>query len=224
MHSGTLLQDVSSKDPTAALFFNQSPSKLIIACEDDILIVDVSTQSTQPIRDTPKRVSYFPRALALSDDDTLLVAGSYISPYSVCGYDTASLTRLWIHNTVDSIGAVCMLGAHVLVTVYDNPTLVLENKTGAQIAALQKADGCIYGLGVIEGLCFIYFSLGSHPFRPPHLRVPRHASAPPLQASQVSAPAAGDVGLDREVPRVAVIGCCDGQPIIPLRQSQTQSN
>ncbi len=59
--------------------------------------------------------------------------------------------------------------------------------------------------------------------RPPQLCVPRHATAPPLQASQASPSAAGDVGLDRKVSRVVVIGCCDGEPNIPLRQSQTQS-
>jgi hypothetical protein len=41
------------------------------------------------------------------------------------------------------------------VTMFNHPTLVLEIKTGACIASLKKADGFIYGLGMIEGLCFI---------------------------------------------------------------------
>ncbi len=45
-----------------------------------------------------------------------------------------------------------MLGAHVLVTAYAKSTLILDHNTGVQIAALPKADGYIFGLGVIEGL------------------------------------------------------------------------
>ncbi len=116
-----------------------------------------------------------------------------------------------------------MFGAHVLVTVYETPTMVLEYKTGAHIATLQKSEGHIFGLGVIEGLCFHYFSSASHPLRSPHLRVSSHAAASPLQTNQPFVSAFGDVGLDRDVPRVVVIGCCDGKPIVPLRQSQTQS-
>ncbi len=47
-----------------------------------------------------------------------------------------------------------MLGAHVLVTVASNPTLVLNYHTGGDISTVQKADGSMYGLGVFESLCF----------------------------------------------------------------------
>jgi hypothetical protein len=218
MHIGTLLHDKEFANPCAALFFNHSPNKLILACRVGVFIFDVSTQSTQPFSSTPHGAWYCPHALALFDDDAILVAGSSIN---VCAYDTASLAQLWIHDTVSYVGAVCLRGAHVLVTVYDSSTLLLDYKTGAHIAALRKADGCILGLGVIEGLCFILYV--PHILRPPHFLVPRHAAAPPLQASQASASATGDVGLDRKVSRVAVIGLCDGKPIIPLRQSQPQS-
>jgi hypothetical protein len=73
----------------------------------------------------------------------------------MCGYDTASRTRLWIHTSVHHLGAVCMLGAHVLVTVVSNPTFVLDCKTGALISSLPKADGWICGVGMIESSCFI---------------------------------------------------------------------
>ncbi len=193
-HSGTLLQDIAFKKPQLTLFFHSSPTKLIVACEDDIFIVDMNTQSRQPFSGTPKGSYYFPHALALSDDDAVLVAGNSYTPYNVCGYDTSSRTRLWIHDTASQVGAVGMHGAQVLVTVAYSPTLLLDLMTGAQIAALQKADGSIDGLGVIEGSCFILRSC--HPHRPPHLRVPRHAATPPLQTSQASASATGDVGLD----------------------------
>ncbi len=164
MHTGTLLHDIPFRSPYTTLFFNNSPGKIIVACEDDIFLVDVSTQSTQPFSSTPQWAVYRPHALALSEDDALLVAGNAHSPYSVCSYDTASRTRLWIHKTASFVCAVCMLSAHVLVTVAYSPTLLLDLKTGAQIAALQKADECIYGLGVIEGLSFILFQ--THIFRP----------------------------------------------------------
>jgi hypothetical protein len=51
-----------------------------------------------------------------------------------------------------------MLGTEVLVTVWGNPTLLFDRKTGKQVASLSKADGWIYGLGVIEGLCFFLLS------------------------------------------------------------------
>jgi hypothetical protein len=86
------------------------------------------------------------------------VAGNYGTTCNTYGYDTASLTLLWIHNTVDSVGAVCMLGACVLVPVYHSSALMLNLKTGAEIAALQRAEGYIYGLGVIEGLFLVPFS------------------------------------------------------------------
>ncbi len=176
------------ESPQAALFFNHNPSKFIAACAR-IFIADMSTQSTQQIIDTPQVAYYQPHALALSNDDTMLVACTWSFPYSVCGYDTASRTRLWIYNTANGVAAVCMLGARVLVTVARSPTWVLDLTTGAQIATLQRAEGPILGLGVIEGLCFNLFGISS-PLRPPHLRVPRRAAAPPLQASQASASAA----------------------------------
>ncbi len=154
MHSGTLLQDMPFMFPGSAIFLNHSSTKLIVACYSDIFIVNVSTQSTQPFIDTQQDERYFPHALALSDDDAVLVAGCAITK-SVCGYDTVSLAKLWIHDTASFVCAVCMLGAHVLVTVHGNPTLVLDCNTGALVESLQKADGSIIGLGVIEGLCFI---------------------------------------------------------------------
>ncbi len=160
MHTGTLMCDMPFKSPCTALFFNHSLNKLVVACKDDIFIVDMSAQSLQPFSGTPKGAYYQPHALALPDDDAVLVAGCN-SPFSVCGYDTASATRLWIHSTVFSVGAVCMLGTHVIVTVYGNPTLILDRKTGVQIATLSKADGGIFGLGVIEGLSSLFLNLTS---------------------------------------------------------------
>jgi hypothetical protein len=133
------------------------------------------------------------------------VAGNAFSRYSVCGYDTTSLARLWIYEAASSVGAVCMLGAHVLVTVAYKPTLVLDCMTGAHVRALLKANGYIYGLGVVEGL-FSFISLLDLILRPQHLCVPSHAPTSPLQASQAFASAAGNVGLDRKVSHVVVIG------------------
>ncbi len=159
MHPGTLLHDMLFTRPTAALFLNHDPNKVIMACTDGILMVDVSTRSTQPFCSTPRVAYYYPHALALSDNDVVLVAGSF---KSVCGYDTASRTRLWIHGTASHVGAVCILGAHVLLTLAYSYPLALDYKTGAQIAALQKVKGSIRGLGVIEGLLFSFFLLDSH--------------------------------------------------------------
>jgi hypothetical protein len=150
MHAGTLLLDMAIESPTAALFFHCNPEKLIVTCGDIIFLVDASTHSTQLLSGTPK-VSYNnSHALALSDDDTMLVAGCS-GMNIVYGYDTASLTLLWICNTVDDVGAVCMLGAHVLVTVYGSPTLVLDCKTGTHIAELQNTEGSINVMAVVEG-------------------------------------------------------------------------
>ncbi len=147
-----MLDDTQFKSPTAALFFNRSPSKLVVACKKDIFIVDVCTQSKQPFSNTASGVWYSQHALTLSDDDAVLVA---FNSNSVCGYDIVSLTQLWVHNTDDSVDAACMLSAHVLVTVRFHPTLVLGFNTGTLIAELHKAGGFIRGLGVIQGLCFI---------------------------------------------------------------------
>ncbi len=155
MRSGTLLKDMAFTSPITALFFNHNPNKLLVACKDNIFVVDVCTQVTQPFSCTSQGAYYYPHALALSDDDAVLLAGNAYSPFSVYGYDTASLARLWIHKTDSRVGAVCMFGAHVLVVAHRKPTLFLDYKTGTQIAALQKADGSIYGLGVVEGLCLI---------------------------------------------------------------------
>jgi hypothetical protein len=155
MHSGTLLRDEALTRPTAVLFFNLSPDKLIVACKDNVFIVDMTKLSTQPFKSTPQDAYYSQHALALSEDDVVLVAGNYSWPNSVCGYNTASLERLWIQDTANEVGAVCMLGAHVLVTVLRSPTMVLDRNTGAHTAALQKVDGCIFGLGVIECLRLI---------------------------------------------------------------------
>jgi hypothetical protein len=143
------------KAPNTVLFFRLSPTKLIVACRDDIFVLDGGKPSMQSFSNASHGAFYRPHALALSDDDAVLVAGNACIPNTVCGYDTASLTRLWKHTTVDGVGAVYMLDAHALVTVFCNPTLVLDLKTGEQIATLQKADGFIYGLGAIESLCFI---------------------------------------------------------------------
>ncbi len=141
--------------PYAALFFHHSTNKLIVACGDGIFIIDVSAQSVQPFSSTPQSAYYCPHSITLADDDFVLVVGCYSSPYIVCGYNTTSRTRLWIYNTVDNVGAVCMLGDYVIVTVCENPILVLGRISGALIVALQKAEGLIFGQGVIEGLCFI---------------------------------------------------------------------
>ncbi len=149
------------KYPQAAIFFSHDPNKLIVACWDEIFVLDASTQSTLPFSNAPQGVYYNLHALALSDDDTLLVAGCHTRPFSVSGYDTVSRTRLWIHNAVDDVGAVCMLGAYVIVTVWGNSTLVLDHKTGAQIASLQKTEGSTYGLGVVEGSLSFFLGLTS---------------------------------------------------------------
>ncbi len=128
-HTGTLLQDMPFTGPRASHFFNQSPTKLIVACRDDIFLVDLSTQSTQLFIGRPLGVSYL-RALALSEDDAVLVAGSFLTD-SVCGYDMALRTLLWIHNTVDEVHTVCMLGTYVLATVYKYPAVLLDYCTGA---------------------------------------------------------------------------------------------
>ncbi len=82
----------------------------------------------------------------------MLVAGSSAS---LCGYGTTSLERLWLIDTLYGVSAVCMLGSQVLVKVAFNPALVLDRNTGAQVVILQKVEGWIHGLGVIEGLCFV---------------------------------------------------------------------
>ncbi len=156
MHTGTLLQGMTFQDPRAALFFHHDSNKLIVACKDNIFIVIMSTQSTQPFSSTPQDSFYYPHALTLSNEDSVLVAGCSTTG-SVCGYDTASLERLWICNTDSAVCAVCMLGAHVLVTLHRNPASLLDRDTGAYIASLQKAEGSIFGLGVIEGLRFNSF-------------------------------------------------------------------
>ncbi len=144
MHPGTLLLDMVFEYPTAAIFFNQSPNNLIVACSDDIFIVDVMTQSTKTFSSALQRAFYRPNALALSEDDAVLVAGNTNIPYSVCGYDTATLERMWIHNTENDVGAVCMIGAHLLATVYNSPTLVLDYKTGELVTSLTMAEGSIF--------------------------------------------------------------------------------
>jgi hypothetical protein len=154
MQSGTLLQDMPFKYPFTALFFHHNPNILIVACKDGIFIVNVRTLSIQPFTSTLQGALFYPHAISLSDDDAVLVAGC-ISTQSVCGYDTASLKRLWIHNAVSHVGAVCKHHGQVLVSVHGNPTLLMDLNTGAHIAELHKADSYIFGLGVIEGLWFI---------------------------------------------------------------------
>jgi hypothetical protein len=159
MHTGTLQQEMSFTHPQAAIFFNHDPNKLIVASWDGIYLIDVSTQSILSFSSTPQNVQYKSHALALSDDDAVLVAGhDWKYPISVCGYDAASLTRLWILNTASHVDAVCMHGAHVLVTVCENPMLVVDYKTGAHIATLKKVNPYIYALGVIEGLCCFFLT------------------------------------------------------------------
>ncbi len=153
MLTGTMLRNMALARPWAALFFNHSPTKIIVACRNDIFIVDLSTQSSQSFISTPQGAHYRPHAIALSEDDSVLVAGNWSSPCSTCGYDTASLTKLWSHQAGSSVQTVCMLGTHVLVAESLNFRLVvLDCKTGAQIADLQNAVGGLYGLGAFEGM------------------------------------------------------------------------
>jgi hypothetical protein len=189
-----------------------------VACTDDIFFVDANTQFMQPLGNTPPKVFYGQHALVLSADDAVLCAGCFSLGHSyVCGYDTASRTRLWIYDPKDysifmfadlSICSVCMLDQHVLATYLGKPTLVLALYTGIRVPASQlQADGYIVGLGMIEGLlCF--FLTFSHPLRPQHFHLSRHAAASSLQTSQGSAFAAGDVGLDCKVSSVASIVVC----------------
>ncbi len=160
MHTGTLLHDMAFSLPYVAIFFNHNPNTMIVACEDGVYLVDVITQTTLPFRDTPQGAIYQPHSVSLSDNDGVVVVGNYWSPYSVCGYNTASRTRMWNFKTADSVGAVCTHHAQVLVSVCGNPTLVLDLNNGTKIAEMNKAEGYIFGLGVIEGVCFIFF--GSH--------------------------------------------------------------
>ena len=158
MHTGTLLHDMPFKNPSVVVFFHHDPNTLIVACRDGIFLVDVITQSVQPFSDTPKGALYWPHAASVGDSDNVVVIGNPHTPYSVCAYDMASRKRLWIFNAADSVGAVCVHHAQVLVSVFGNPTLVLDLNTGTQIAESQKADGYIFGLGVIEGVCiFVSF-------------------------------------------------------------------
>ncbi len=182
MHTGTLLLDMPFKNPHAACFFNHNPNALTVACYDGIFLVDVIKQSVQSFSDTPHGAYYNPHAVSVADKDDVVVVGSYDTLSSVCGYDTASRARKWILNTADSVGAVCTHHAQVLVSVACNPTLVLDLYSGTQIAEMRKAEGRIYGLGVIEGVYSILFS-PYHSLRPPHFCVPRHAPAASLQAS-----------------------------------------
>ena len=155
MHTGTLLHDMPFKFPSAAIFFNHSPNFLIVAFYDGIVLVDVSTRSIQPFSDTPKNAYYQPHAISLAEEGDVVVVGCH-STLSVCAYDIASRKRKWIYNTANSVGAVCVHHAQLLVSVAYNPTLVLDLITGTQIAEMHNADGWIYGLGVIGGLCFIH--------------------------------------------------------------------
>ena len=155
MHTGTQLHDMPFKNPWTVVFFNRNPNTLIVACSDGIFLVDVITQSVQPFSDTAQDAYYQPHTASVGDNDNVVVVGNYYPSYSVCAYDTASRKRLWILNAAESVGAVCVHHAQVLVSVYCNPTLVLDLNNGKKIAALQKADGWIFGLGVIEGVCFI---------------------------------------------------------------------
>ncbi len=159
MPTGTLQQEMHFNDPCAVHFFNCSTNKLIVACSEVIFVVDVSTKSKLPFSITTHIAHYRrPRALTLSGDDAVLVVGNN-SGYDcnvVCGYDTASRTRLWIRSTVPKVGAVCMLGKNVLATLHGRSTLVLDYINGTHIVSLPKAEGYVLGLGVIEGLCFLY--------------------------------------------------------------------
>jgi hypothetical protein len=160
MRTGTLQQDMAFDQPTAALFFNHSPGKLIVACCEGIFIVDVSTQSVQPLKRVPTVEYNHPENLVLSDDDAVLVVvGEFtVASSKLCGYDTASRRRLWMNDIAGEVLAVCMLGQHVLANIWkSNLTLVLDSFTGDQIAVLQTTERNILGLGVIEGLCFILF-------------------------------------------------------------------
>ncbi len=166
-HSGARLLDLEFANPISALFFNHDPSKLIVACIDGIFFVAVCTHSIQPFSNTPLNSWYCPHAIALTDDDTVMVVG--INTFLVCGFDTMSLERLWIYKAASSVGAVCMIGTRVLVTVKCNSTLIMDQKTGAHVALLPKAEGHIFGMGVIEGLCFILSYLS--PFSDLHTSV-----------------------------------------------------
>jgi hypothetical protein len=141
MHKGTLLQDMPFNAPYVTIFFKNSPNKLIVACGDSIFIVDVSTQSTEPFNITPKGAQCLPHAISLDDKDNVLVVGDCGNTTSVCGYDTASRTRMWIYDAVSAVCAVYTHGTQVLVSVERNPTLVLDLNTGAHIATLQTAYG-----------------------------------------------------------------------------------
>ena len=186
-----LLQTMKFETPTAALFFNHSPTKLIVACLKNIFIVDVNTKHRRPLDGTPPYVLYQPHALALIADDSVLVAGkgNYryhgrgkrgLESYTVRGFDMVSGTLSWTHNPLNCVGAVCMLGSYVLVAVHCKPTLVLDCYTGTEVSVLHKTGDCISGMGAIEGLCFVILSFIFHLLRPPHLHLPCNAAAPPL--------------------------------------------
>jgi WD40 repeat protein len=148
IHTGTLMQEMPFEKGRCAIFFNHSSNKLIVACKEDIFLVDVRTKSVLSFGNTPPEASYEPYALALSGDDAVLAVGA---AHSVRGLATLSHTQLWIHNTAGRVGAVCMLGAHVLVTLYYSSTLLLDINTGIEVSVSQKPDKNIFALGVIEG-------------------------------------------------------------------------
>jgi hypothetical protein len=156
MHTGTLLHDIPFKNPDLARFFNHISTTMILACIDGVYLVDGITQTTLPFSNTPRGAGYYPHSVSVSDNDDVVVVSNYGTPYSVCGYDTASRARKWIYYTAHRVGAVCTHHAQVLVSVFGNPTLVLDLNTGTQIAEMNEADGWIFGLGVIEGVCFFF--------------------------------------------------------------------
>ncbi len=156
MHTGTLLHDMAFAITYVALFFHHNPNTMIVACWNGVYLVDVITQTTLPFSDTPQGAWYYPHSVSLSDNDGVVVVGNNKAPYSVCGYGTASRARMWIINAAAGVCAVCTHHAQVLVSVYKNPTLVLDLNNGTKIAEMNKAEGAIFGLGVIEGVCFSF--------------------------------------------------------------------
>jgi hypothetical protein len=209
---GTLLMqlDEAFESPLHVLFFNLSTHFLIVATKYSIFITDVTNQLTKSVTIISYPELYGIHALALSADDSLLVAGNVTKIFAVCCYNTASLERLWIYKTGFAVCSVCMLSSYVLVAEWLNPTLILDLNTGARIASLHDEMEYIFGLGVIEGLLLLFFckfALFIHLLRPPHFSVPCNAAASPLQTTQFYAFAVGNVGLDRQVsPRLVVIG------------------
>ncbi len=106
--------------------------------------------SRKTIEKAPEFATYHPYALALNVSDSVLVAGNNSKPYLVCGYDTASLLRLWIVEVPSLVSAVALHGDRAFVMVPKSSTLVLDITSGGTIGELPSAFGDAHLLSIME--------------------------------------------------------------------------